>query len=151
MTRLNNALNTVPPTAKAIAGLVYLAIACVIGCFGGQPTWLALPLALLAPLFPAGWVLLLGYIYGDARRRGMRYVAWTLIATFAPSGIGIILYFVLRETVRQCGSCGTLTNARHAWCPVCGSPAGRMCPHCGKPTESVWNNCAACGAGLRAA
>src|SRR5262249_16354167 len=28
------------------------------------------------------WVLIIGYINADARRRGMRYVMWTLLAMF---------------------------------------------------------------------
>ena len=52
---------------------------------------------ILLPMFLAGYTLLIGYIYGDARRRGMRYVMWTLLAIFLFNGIGIILYFILRE------------------------------------------------------
>ena len=50
---------------------------------------------ILIPLAMAGYTLLIGYIYGDARRRGMRYVMWTLLAIFLFNGIGIILYFIL--------------------------------------------------------
>ena len=37
---------------------------------------------ILLPMILAGYTLLIGYIYGDARRRGMRYVMWTLLAIF---------------------------------------------------------------------
>ena len=37
------------------------------------------------------YILLVGYIYGDARRRGMRPVLWALLAFFIPNAIGIIL------------------------------------------------------------
>ncbi len=47
------------------------------------------------PLFVL--VLLIGYVYADAKRRGMRYVMWTLLAIFIPNAIGIILYFVMRD------------------------------------------------------
>jgi hypothetical protein len=45
----------------------------------------------------AGDVLLNGYVYADAKRRGMRYVMWTWPAILIPNAIGVILYFVLRD------------------------------------------------------
>jgi hypothetical protein len=60
------------------------------------------------PPFLLVFVLLIGYVNGDARRRGMRYVLWTLLAIFIPNAIGIILYFVLRDPLmRVCQQCGT--------------------------------------------
>ncbi|MGA7226575.1 MAG: PLDc N-terminal domain-containing protein, partial [Candidatus Acidiferrales bacterium] len=43
------------------------------------------------------WILMIGYVYGDAKRRGMRHVMWTLLAIFIPDMIGVILYFILRD------------------------------------------------------
>ena len=34
---------------------------------------------ILVPLILAGYTLLIGYVNGDARPRGMRYVMWTLL------------------------------------------------------------------------
>ena len=70
-----------------------------------------LPVRIIIPvLFPAllaGYALLIAYVYGDARRRGMRYVMWTLLAIFLFNGIGIILYFILREPLMvYCSRCG---------------------------------------------
>src|SRR4051794_15250804 len=42
------------------------------------------------------YLLLVGYIYGDAKRRGMRPLLWALLGFFIPNMIGIILYFILR-------------------------------------------------------
>ena len=44
------------------------------------PVPIKLLFPILLPLILAGYTLLIGYIYGDARRRGMRYVMWTLLA-----------------------------------------------------------------------
>ena len=61
----------------------------------------------VAPI--ALWVLLVGYVFGDARRRAMNAVLWTLLAIFIPSGIGIILYFILRDPIPAvCPGCGAL-------------------------------------------
>ncbi len=40
---------------------------------------------LLAGAFAAIYVLLIGFVYVDAKRRGMRYVMWTLLAIFIPN------------------------------------------------------------------
>src|ERR1035438_8784152 len=44
---------------------------------------------IVVPLVLAGYTLLIGYVNGDARRRGMRYVMWTLLAIFLANGIGL--------------------------------------------------------------
>ncbi len=43
-------------------------------------------------------ILLIGFVYADAKRRGMRHVMWTLLAIFIPDAIGIILYFSAPRT-----------------------------------------------------
>ena len=45
----------------------------------------------------AAWTLCLGYVYADAKRRGMRPVLWTLIAALFPHLFGFLLYFALRQ------------------------------------------------------
>ena len=42
-----------------------------------------------AALAGGGYALLVGYVYGDAKRRGMRYIMWTLLAIFLSNGIGV--------------------------------------------------------------
>ena len=94
-------------------------------------------------------MLLVGYVYGDARRRGMNAVLWTLLAVFVPSAIGVILYFILRDPVPPpCPSCGTLARKGHAFCASCGAAVRRGCPQCRQPVEPSWRNCASCGAAL---
>ena len=57
-----------------------------------------LGLGLLAGIAIAAWVLGLGYVYGDARRRRMHAVLWTLIAALTPNLLGFLLFFALRPT-----------------------------------------------------
>jgi hypothetical protein len=98
------------------------------------------------PLVMAGYTVLIGYIYGDARRRGMRHVMWTLLAIFLFNGIGIILYFILREPLQvYCSRCGAGVQPSHAFCPRCGAGVQPACPACHRTVQPGWTHCAWCG------
>jgi len=101
-------------------------------------TWIA--------VFTLAWILLIGYVNADARRRGMRYIMWTLLATFIINGIGFILYFVLRDPLLvACQKCGALGRSGFVFCPQCGAELARSCPVCKRAVEPSWNRCAFCG------
>ena len=62
-------------------------------------------------LLTVALVALIGYVYGDAKRRQMPYVMWTLLATFVPYAIGTILYFILRDPLpKPCPGCGHVSK-----------------------------------------
>jgi hypothetical protein len=109
------------------------------------------PLFLLSPIGAVAttiYVLVVGYVYGDARRRGMHHVLWTLLAIFIPNAIGVILYFILRDPVLvPCPSCGTPAKKGHAFCAGGGAAVRSECPQCRQPVEAGWRNCARCGVG----
>jgi hypothetical protein len=95
------------------------------------------------------YVLLMGYIAADARRRGMRAALWVLLAMFMPSAIGVLLYFILREPLlRTCPKCGTGTKTSFPYCPSCGATLASVCPSCRNAIEPGWSHCARCGAQL---
>jgi hypothetical protein len=160
-TRYGKELLVIPPTARMIALAVYIGLVIVIHFLiphdtspGGMATW---PLAgqiafnLLIPVMPLTAILFYGYIYGDAKRRGMRYVLWTLLAIFVPYLIGVLLYFVLRDPVpSECPSCHKLVLAKFTFCPYCGASVRPTCPQCGKNVEATWVNCGFCGTKLPA-
>lgn len=99
--------------------------------------------------FLAGLVWLFTYIYRDAKRRNMNAGLWTLLAILAPSGIGIILYFLLREPLAaHCTKCGSPADARYAYCPRCGAGLTPACPQCHRVPQPGWSHCAHCGASL---
>jgi len=101
---------------------------------------------IVVPLMLAGYTLLVGYVYGDARRRGMRYIMWTLLAIFLPNGIGIILYFILRDPLPvHCTRCGAGVQATHAFCPRCGAGVQPACQGCHRILQPGWTHCAWCG------
>jgi hypothetical protein len=104
-------------------------------------------LSTFVPLIGSAWVLLIGYIYGDARRRHMRYIMWTLLAIFIPDAIGIILYFVLRDPLpAKCPGCGASVMQSYTFCPACSTPLRPTCTQCGRPMERGWKHCPNCGA-----
>ncbi len=72
----------------------------------------------------------------DARRRGMNYVLWMLLALLIPGAVGIILCFILRDPLPvPCPSCGTLATKGHAFCSACGAPVRVACPQCREPPK----------------
>jgi hypothetical protein len=105
---------------------------------------------MLATLFT--YILLLGYVAGDARRRGMRPALWVLLAIFVPSAIGFLLYFILREPLLHvCPRCGARAKSSFPFCPSCGASLASACPSCKNAVEPGWSHCARCGTQLPAA
>jgi uncharacterized membrane protein len=143
----------IPPIAWWIAALealvMYMLMNWMIPWDSNVPPAVRLLLILLLPLLMAGWTLVIGYVYGDARRRGMRYVMWTLLAIFIPNCIGIILYFILRDSMPcYCSKCGSRAQQGHAFCPCCGASIMPACPQCHRAGQAGWSHCAWCGAKL---
>jgi hypothetical protein len=100
-------------------------------------------------LFFFAWVLVIGYIYSDARRRGMHYITWTLLAIFIPNFIGAVLYFVMREPqLVSCHKCGARARSNFVFCAQCGTELAPACPNCKRSVEPGWQLCAYCGTGL---
>jgi hypothetical protein len=106
-------------------------------------------LPMLAGAFVAVYVLLIGFVYVDAKRRGMRYVMWTWLTIFVPYSIGVILYFVLRDPMpTPCPKCSRLSAQSFTFCPSCGAELMRTCRVCHKKLGAGWVNCAYCGTSL---
>jgi hypothetical protein len=92
----------IPRGAWMIAGILCLACAVLTAAMTH-----ALPETFVGFLFGlmlGGTALLAGYIYGDAPRRGMPRVPWTLLAILAPNGIGFLVYFLMRNPVQPHGA-----------------------------------------------
>lgn len=95
------------------------------------------------------YIALIGYVFADARRRGMRYIMWTLLSVFIPDAIGIILYFILRDPMpKPCPGCSTLVKAGFTFCPHCGNSLQPTCTNCGRAVDYGWSNCPNCGTKL---
>jgi len=161
MTRFEEEWAVVPAGARWVAVLVFLAMAGLMGSLFLLPLLVEHEYKGLLFVFPifllpmsgavmlAIYVLLVGYVYGDARRRGMNQVMWTLLAIFIPSAVGVILYFILRDPVPvPCPGCGTPARKGHAYCASCGVAVRPACPRCRQPVEPGWRNCARCGTAI---
>jgi hypothetical protein len=141
-----------PGAAKELAALTFGVVAVgvyllqyVIGF--GRPE--AIVFGVIAGIIFGGMMLLYCYIYADARRRNMKAPLWTALAVIAPSGIGIILYFLLREPLAAyCTQCGSASQTGFAYCPRCGASLNAACPQCHRVPQPGWIHCAACGAKL---
>jgi hypothetical protein len=68
------------------------------------------------------WLLCLGFVFADARRRDMRSVLWVLVAALFPHLLGFLLYFVLRQPIAAiCTHCGRTVSAHQRFCSWCGN------------------------------
>ena len=125
MTPIAHRQKVIPPGGWIAAGIVFLLgffLLSLLAMTQHAPWPVRFIAPIVVPLMLAGYTLLIGYVYGDARRRGMRYVMWTLLAIFLANGIGIILYFILRDPLLvYCPRCGAGVLPSHAFCPRCGS------------------------------
>jgi hypothetical protein len=76
-------------------------------------------------VFTGAFFLAVGYVYGDAKRRGKPAWAWAIAAFLIPNLIGFILYFVFRgPLLRPCTSCGKPIRGGEAFCSHCGCSQG---------------------------
>jgi hypothetical protein len=141
----------VAPRAGVVASAVLALIPAVLFAVvtRGGPLPLRIAGVVGFGLFVFVYGFLVSYVYGDAKRRGMRHRVWTLVAALVPNGLGFLAYFLLREPVlRRCGACGAAARRDLAFCPQCGSPLAGACPACRRPVEAHWGHCAHCGTKL---
>jgi hypothetical protein len=157
MSRFREEMNAIPRGAWAVAGFAYVALticlflitSTVMPPFTYWPGMLKALFLFGIPLFLFFYIMLIGYVYQDARRRGMRHVMWTLLVIFIPNTIGFILYFILRDPVLQgCTQCGADIRAGFTYCPKCGAPRAQTCLQCRRQVEPGWTHCAHCGTKL---
>jgi RNA polymerase subunit RPABC4/transcription elongation factor Spt4 len=96
------------------------------------------------------FVLFYGYIWADAKRRGMSPVLWLLVSLLVPYLIGAILYFVVREPLpMNCPHCGRAVNPHFNFCPGCQFNLRPNCPQCRRVVRAGDHFCPQCGASLQ--
>ena len=150
MSRLGREFEVAPRAGLAVSAALAM-LAAVPSSFAawGFPVPVRLVVAAGFALFVFAYGCLVSYVWGDAKRRGMRYRVWALVAALVPNGLGFLGYFLLREPVlRRCGSCATEARRDLPFCPQCGSELARACPACRRLIEPGWGHCAHCGARL---
>jgi len=153
---LASEIKIVPRWAWVLAGIVFVAahfLPYVVRHHhhGTAPPAWALPLiGFLAGLACGAYLLLIGYINRDAKRRGMSPTLWTVLAILIPNALGILLYFVLRHPLRRaCPQCGNAVEMSFSFCPRCSYKLSPNCPQCQRVVglEDVY--CPYCGTSLR--
>ena len=101
---------------------------------------------ILIPLVFGIPILIGVYVYRDAERRGMNALLWALVAVFAPSLIGLIIYLVVRGNYSdlKCPVCNAAVTEEYVVCPNCGAKLRLSCPNCSAPVEPDWKVCPRC-------
>ena len=130
--KVRNFLSVVPEAVKTWA-LVIVAGAVLIGLllgyraadWGAELRTMSIygSAALFVGALIATWLVCLGFVFADARRRAMRPVLWVLVAALFPHLLGFLLYFVLRYPIAAtCTQCGVTVSNHQQFCSWCGTP-----------------------------
>ena len=97
-------------------------------------------------------LLMLGYVYRDAKRRGMNAGLWTLLVLILSGGyffIGLIIYLLVREPLPfTCPQCTATVNARFNFCPNCKYNLHPACPQCQREVADTDKFCPYCATEL---
>jgi hypothetical protein len=94
----------------------------------------------------ASYVLLVGYVSRDVKRRNMPGALWMLIVILMPGGIGAVVYFLLRQPVlSRCPHCSTEIAASYHFCPQCQFQMAPVCGQCFRGVEITDVYCKQCG------
>ena len=101
------------------------------------------------------FILMLGYVNRDAKRRGMNSALWTLLVlVLSPGyvGIGFIIYFLIREPLPYpCPRCSQPVGPRFNFCPNCKCDLHPSCPNCRREISETDKFCPYCAQDLHPA
>ena len=94
----------------------------------------------------ASYVLLVGYVSRDVRRRKMSAGLWMLIVILMPGGIGAVVYFLLRQPMlSRCPHCNTEIASTYHFCPQCQFQTAPVCGQCYRGVQITDVYCTQCG------
>jgi Double zinc ribbon len=154
--QFRNELKIIPGVAIGLAvtafiGLQVLIHALMMHDHNPPPMVVRIFIGLMAGTVLAVVLLLFGYVYRDAKRRGMNPVLWVLICIFVPNGLGFIVYFLMRsEIVGKCPNCGAPVKNGFNFCPKCHFALAPVCPQCRRAIGSSDVYCPYCGTDISA-
>lgn len=92
---------------------------------------MCLSLIVVAGIFLGLWT------YRDAQNRGLNAKLWTLIVILGPSGIGILLYFLVarKQSFIECSNCSSNISRDSKYCNKCGDSVTEIKEIGKKPTK----------------
>jgi len=121
----------------------------------GQPILSCLGLAAVitgVAIVASIFVLTLGYVYRDAKRRAMHAALWTLLVLILSPAylfIGLIIYLLVREPLPYaCPQCAATVSARFNFCPNCKCNLHPACPQCQREVSDSDKFCPYCATEL---
>jgi RNA polymerase subunit RPABC4/transcription elongation factor Spt4 len=152
---ISSEIRIVPAWAWVLAGIGFLAVQYGFNVIiarepDAPPAWARPLIGFLMGILVAAYLVFVGYVNRDAKRRGMPRILWTCVAAFIPNALGIIIYFVLRQPLRSaCPQCGTFVQTEFNFCPQCNYKLSAGCPHCQRAVSPGDVFCPYCGTALR--
>lgn len=147
-------LRIIPGWAWVLAAIAFLAALWYFNiplahAASPPPAWARPLLGILAGAGGVAFLALIGYVSGDARRRGMSPVLWTIVVVIIPNALGFVLYFLLRQPLRKaCTQCGYFVEAGFNFCPRCSCKLSPSCPQCQHVVSASDIYCPYCGSAL---
>jgi hypothetical protein len=166
--RFRNEFRIVPTWLKVLCVVLYLiAIAVTILVVHYEPdarmndlkddvataTVAAIGAVTAVSIFVAAFILMLGYVNRDAKRRGMNSALWTLLVLLLSSGsglLGFIIYFLIRDPLPYpCPRCSQPVGPRFNFCPNCKCDLHPSCSNCKRETVETDKFCPYCAYELR--
>ena len=94
----------------------------------------------------ATYVLLIGYVSRDVKRRNMSAGLWMLVVIAMPGGIGAVVYFLLRQPIlSRCPHCSTEIASSIHFCPQCQFQVAPVCGRCFRGVQITDVYCTQCG------
>lgn len=94
----------------------------------------------------ASYILLVGYVSRDVKRRNMSAALWILVVVVMPGGIGAVVYFLLRQPIlTRCPNCTTELMTGVHFCPQCRFQVAPVCGQCFRGVQITDAYCPQCG------
>jgi hypothetical protein len=150
-TGLSAEIKIIPAWAWALAAIVFVAAQWFFNIAiryhtDAPPAWSRPLLGLLAGIAGGCYLLFIGYVNQDAKRRGMSPMLWTIVAIFIPNALGILLYFILRQPLSSaCPHCGHAVQTGFNFCPQCNCKLSPSCAQCQRVINARDVYCPYCG------
>ena len=133
--------------AAAFVGVLYLFWVVVPAHRHHQlPFGLRLYFAFTWSSLSALYMLMVGYIWRDTKRRGMQARFWIVLCLVLQGGIGAVLYFLLRSPlIATCPACATRVQPGYHFCPICAYQLSASCRRCFATMGLTDRFCVDCG------